>query len=73
MGDNPWRQLWADDPLLAGPDPLDLHNLDYSLADLDEAILSAWRIGFGGPSVTDDDEPALDAKEEDAQLPEEEA
>lgn len=36
------RQLWREDPALAAPDRLDLHNVDYPLPNSDEPVASAW-------------------------------
>lgn len=41
------RKLWQSDPTLAAMDPLDLHNLDYSLPPVGEAVATAWQIGCG--------------------------
>ena len=68
MSENPWRHLWADDPFLAGPDPLDLHNLDYALEDLAGSVGSAWRIGLGYPKVENESEDPIDANGDKAQL-----
>ncbi|HIJ61091.1 MAG TPA: hypothetical protein HPQ04_00210 [Rhodospirillaceae bacterium] len=72
MSKNPWWHLWADDPALAGPDPLDLHNIDYGLADLAEDVASAWKNGLGYVLREDPSEGPIDAKVEEAQLSEEE-
>lgn len=47
------RAFWRDDPALAAPDPLDMHNLDYPLPDGRETVASNWR-----PWETLGDEPA---------------
>lgn len=42
------RKLWASDPALAAPDPLDLHNLDYThLAEPGQVVATSYRIGKG--------------------------
>jgi len=42
------RKLWASDPALAAPDPLDLHNLDYThLAAPGQVVSTSYRIGKG--------------------------
>ncbi|WP_142847426.1 DUF3306 domain-containing protein [Telmatospirillum sp. J64-1] len=40
------RKLWASDPSWAVPDPLDLHNLDYTTPAAG-IVASAWRVGQG--------------------------
>jgi hypothetical protein len=66
------RKLWQSDPTLAAMDPLDLHNLDYSLPSLGEVVATAWQIGRGFaeeaervPSHTPED---LEKLEEPSQL-----
>jgi hypothetical protein len=42
------RRLWATDSVLASPDPLDMHNLDYNaVPTFPEGVKSLFRIGQG--------------------------
>jgi hypothetical protein len=41
------RKLWASDPTLAAPDPLDLHNFDYSFPTVPEVVKTAYQVGKG--------------------------
>jgi hypothetical protein len=41
------RKLWASDPTLAAPDPLDLHNFDYSFPAVPEVVKTAYQVGKG--------------------------
>jgi len=41
------RQLWRSDPVLAAPELLDLHNLDYTLPKTPEVVRTAYAIGKG--------------------------
>lgn len=72
MSKNPWWHLWADDPALAVPDPLDLHNIDYGLAELAEDVASAWKNGLGYCLRQDQTEDPSDAGEEEARAAEDE-
>jgi len=40
-------RLWASDPVLMAPDPLDLHTLDYNTPAGSEVVKTAWRLGKG--------------------------
>ena len=48
-------RLWASDPALAAPDPLDLYNLDFRAPAAAEAVATLFRVGRG---IVDPDEPA---------------
>lgn len=39
------RRLWALEP--SGPDPLDLHNLDYTMPTLGQVVSTAFQLGKG--------------------------
>jgi hypothetical protein len=42
------RRLWAADPVLSAPDPLDMHNLDYNaVPTFPEGVKTLFRIGQG--------------------------
>lgn len=42
------RRLWASDPVLAAPDPCDMHNLDYNnVPTFPGGIKSLFRVGRG--------------------------
>jgi hypothetical protein len=42
------KKLWASDPALAAPDPLDLHNLDYThLAAPGQVVSTSYKVGKG--------------------------
>jgi hypothetical protein len=41
------RKLWRSDPAWAGPEALDLHNLDYTLPGVPEIVRTAYQIGKG--------------------------
>ncbi|MGQ0676878.1 MAG: DUF3306 domain-containing protein [Rhodospirillales bacterium] len=42
------RKLWTSDPALAVPDPLDIHNLDYThLAAPGQVVTTAYKVGKG--------------------------
>lgn len=41
------RKIWASDPFLANPDPLDIHNLDYTMPVLTEAVKTLYQVGRG--------------------------
>jgi hypothetical protein len=41
------RKLWTSDPTLAAPDPLDLHNFDYSFPTVPEVVKTAYQVGKG--------------------------
>ena len=41
------RKLWASDPTLAAPDPLDLHNFDYNFPAVPEVVKTAYQVGKG--------------------------
>jgi hypothetical protein len=41
------RKLWTSDPTLAAPDPLDLHNFDYSFPAVPEVVKTAYQVGKG--------------------------
>ena len=51
------RRLWASDPVLSGPEILDMHNLDYNnVPTFPQGLKSLFRVGQG----------MLDAAEEEA-------
>jgi Protein of unknown function (DUF3306) len=42
------RRLWAADPVLSAPDPLDMHNIDYNaVPTFPEGVKTLFRIGQG--------------------------
>jgi hypothetical protein len=41
------RRLWRSDPVVAGPELLDLHNLDYTLPKVPEVVNTIYRVGKG--------------------------
>lgn len=42
------RKLWGSDPALAAPEPLDLHNIDYThLAAPDQVVATSYQAGRG--------------------------
>ena len=41
------RKLWTSDPTLAAPDPLDLHNFDYSFPAVPDVVKTAYQVGKG--------------------------
>jgi hypothetical protein len=42
------RRLWATDSVLASPDPLDMHNLDYNaVPTFPDGVKTLYRIGQG--------------------------
>jgi hypothetical protein len=41
------RQLWRSDPVLAAPELLDLHNLDYTFPKVPEVVQTAYQVGKG--------------------------
>jgi hypothetical protein len=41
------RKLWRSDPAWAGPEVLDLHNLDYTLPGVPEIVRTAYQAGKG--------------------------
>lgn len=51
------RKVWASDPFLANPDPLDIHNLDYTMPVLTEAVKTVYQVGRG-IVLPDDEKPA---------------
>lgn len=54
------RKVWASDPFLAKPDPLDIHNLDYTMPILTEAVKTVYQVGRG--IVLPEDEKPVAAK-----------
>jgi len=41
------RRLWSTDPFLAQPDPLDIHNLDYTMPAVAEVVKTVYQVGRG--------------------------
>lgn len=41
------RKLWRSDPAWAGPEVLDLHNLDYTLPAVPDIVRTAYQVGKG--------------------------
>ena len=42
------RRLWAADPILSAPDPVDMHNIDYNaVPTFPEGVKTLYRIGQG--------------------------
>lgn len=42
------RRLWAADPVLSAPDPVDMHNIDYNaVPTFPEGVKTLYRIGQG--------------------------
>jgi len=41
------RKLWASDPVLAGPDPLDFQNVDFTHLVTDEIVQTSYQVGRG--------------------------
>jgi hypothetical protein len=61
------RKIWASDPFLANPDPLDIHNLDYSMPVLTEAVKTVYQVGRG--IVLPEDEKPADVKPTESEAP----
>jgi hypothetical protein len=48
------RRLWRSDPTLAGPELLDLHNLDYTFPAVPELVRTAYQVGKGFVDALDE-------------------
>jgi hypothetical protein len=63
------RRLWRSDPVLAAPEVLDLHNLDYTFPKTPEIVRTAYQIGKGYLEAAPRDDVAATAKQPDAAEP----
>jgi hypothetical protein len=55
------RRLWAADPVLSAPDPLDMHNLDYNaVPTFPDGVKTLFRIGQGMLEPEPEPEKAAD-------------
>lgn len=62
------RKIWASDPFLANPDPLDIHNLDYTMPVLTEAVKTVYQVGRG-IVLPEDEKPVAAAPSESEAVP----